>query len=426
MISLIVLFIEIALLALAKSIGMLNVGDTTVSLMIFAFSISFIFSVQNNELIGMFTEQIVSGYLFRIFILYFDIYGTKIHVLPQSGNDSAMFYRTSTEIVLYGKTNREANFITLISKVFGLIGINRLYGQFLLMLMSILTIILFLRTIEKLAIDQQSKVSCAWIICLLPNFALLSSLFLRESIVTLFITISVCCMVEWMLNNGNVYYILAILSSIIACLFHSGSIGITIGCVVCLLIYDTHEKRIHTTVGGILLAVIFALGISFVFLRYGGALMGKFTGVENIADLANTNQLGGSTYSRYVGNSDTPINMIIYTLPRLVYFLFSPFPWQWRGLSDVIAFFFSGLYYIIIIYNAFRYIFDKENKYNGMVITLLTIAFFCSFIFAWGVSNTGTATRHRDKMVCLYGIILSLTLGESSKTSKKKSVYFKF
>lgn len=423
MIAVIVLIIEIVLLGVAKSIGILNIGDGIASILVILFSAAFIVSVQISENMGEFSEQIVTGYLFRIAILYFDLYGKRIHVLPQSGDDSSMFYRTSTELVLYGKTNRESSFITLMSKVFDLIGINRLYGQFLLMLLSVIAIILFLRTIDKLVFDEQTKRWIAWIICLLPNYALLSSLFLRESLIIVLITTSTCCMVEWMLNNESVFFLIAVLSSLIACLFHSGSIGITIGCVVCLLIYDANEKRIHSTVGGVFFAVVFALGISFIYLRYGNELMGKFLGVESIGDLANTSQLGGSSYSKYVGNSNTPINMIIYTLPRIAYFLFSPFPWQWRGPSDVIAFFFSGLYYVIIIYNAIRYLFIKENKNIGMVIVLLIMAFFCTFIFAWGVSNTGTATRHRDKMVCLYGIILAITLNKPNQVSKKKVLY---
>lgn len=425
MTALIVLLLEIIFLGIVKLIGVLNIGDMVASLMIIAFSVTFVISVQNSKSIGRYTEQIVSGYLLRIAILYFDLFGKKIHVLPQSGNDSAMFYRASTELVLYGKTNREGNFIILMSKVFGIIGINQLFGQFLLMLMSVLAIILFLRTVEKLSADKQSKERIAWIINLLPNFALLSSLFLRESIVVLLITISACSIVEWMLNNGGLFFILAVISSSIACLLHSGSIGITIGYVICLLIYDNQEKRIHATAGGIIFAVIFALGISFVFLRYGDALMGKFMGVESIADIANTNQLGGSSYSRFVGNSNTPINMVIFTLPRIVYFLFSPFPWQWRGLSDIIAFLFSSLYYVFVIYNSIRFIFNKENKNTGMVIALFIVAFFCTFIFAWGVSNTGTASRHRDKMVCLYGLIYAITLNKSRRDSSRLSLYLR-
>lgn len=66
---------------------------------------------------------------------------------------------------------------------------------------------------------------------------------------------------------------------------------------------------------------------------------------------------------------------------------------------------------------------NTENKEK--IICLLIIAFICTFIFAWGVSNTGTATRHRDKMVCLYGIIYALTFKEKERNSTCVSTYIK-
>ena len=53
---------------------------------------------------------------------------------------------------------------------------------------------------------------------------------------------------------------------------------------------------------------------------------------------------------------------------------------------------------------------------TGMVIAFLIIALCTVFVFAWGVSNTGTAVRHRDKMVILYGVLLGL----SWKPSKQR------
>ena len=349
--------------------------------------------------------------------MYSDLFGKNIRGLPQSGADSSVFYRTSTELALYGKTDRSSGFITFMYKIFSFIGVSRLYGQFLLMLLSIAAIIIFILTLDGLKINEKSKTNSAWIICLLPNFALLSSLFLRESIVVFLITFSIYYMNAWMDGGSALLFIGAITFSAIACYFHSGCIGITIGCIVCLLLYDKKEKKIHPTITGFLLAFAIAFGISYFFLNYGESLMGKFIGVESIADIANTNQAGGSSYARYVGNSDNPVNMVLYTAPRIIYFLFSPFPWQWRGIGDIIAFFFSGLFYFITIINTILYLYGGKKTNREKIICFLMIAFFCTFIFAWGVSNTGTASRHRDKMVCLYGSIYALTLNKTKVKS---------
>ena len=410
MFSFITLIIEITILAIIKSMGIICVSNTFASLLIVLFSVSFIVSVQLGRTTRQYSMQILIGYSIRILLLYFDLFGTGIYRLPQSGADSAMFYRTSTELVLYGKTNRSSGFITFMYKVFCLIGINRLYGQFLLLLFSIAAIIIFVSNIDKLKISKEAMRRSVWLICLLPNFALLSSIFLRESIITLLLTISISFMIAWMDGGSVLCFMSAIVFSIAACFFHSGCIGITIGYIVCFLVYDKYAKRIHPTTFKFIITIIISVVLSYVLLRYGESLMGKFEGVNDVADIANTNQDGGSTYARYVGNSDNLINMVVFSIPRIVYFLFSPFPWQWRGGSDIIAFIFSSLYYLITIRNVIVYFHKGNTENKEKIICLLIIAFICTFIFAWGVSNTGTASRHRDKMVCLYGVLYALTV----------------
>ena len=234
---------------------------------------------------------------------------------------------------------------------------------------------------------------------------------------TLLITISACMIINWMIEGKLYFFVVSIVSSIIACLYHSGAIGITIGCILCLLIYDRRNQRIHMTGSGFIGALIFALCASYAFIRYGESLIGKLGSVDSLEDIANTYGNAGSSYIQYVGNSNNPISMVIFTLPRIVYFLFSPFPWQWRGISDLIAFLFSALFYLAVIKDVFVFFLNRDAQNKGLVIGLLMLAFFTTFIFAWGVSNTGTATRHRDKMVCLYALIM--VLSRQTKSEKK-------
>ena len=422
MLAIITLVLEIIILGIVKSIGIVDVGNTMATLLIFLFSVIFIATIQKSELIGEFNQQIIVGYLFRVAILFFDLFGTKIFVLPQSGADSLMFYRAAEQWTVNGIESTRGFFVYAMFKLFEFIGVNRLYAQFLLMLFSIASLIIFVLIIDKLVIDDAIKAYSAWIFCLLPNFALLSSLFLRESLVTFLISVSVYFFIKWMKSGSNTFFLFAVVFSVLCCLFHSGCIGITIGYVICSLLYDPYGQKIHASFNGTLLAFAFALGAAFLFLNYGDSLLGKFTRLETIKDIANTSDGADSSYVKYVGNSNNPVNMLIFTVPRMVYFLFSPFPWQWRGITDIIAFFFSSMFYLITIKKAIKYLNSKEQMNREIIICLLIVAFFCTFIFAWGVSNTGTASRHRDKMVCLYGIVYALTSNLGLISQKTKSI----
>jgi len=415
MLSYVIILSELIILILIKSLGFSEIDNMIASLLIFIFSFSFLIDIQKSDRFTSYAEAITSGYLFRIFLLFFDLFGSNIRTLPQSGADSASFYYNARELAIHGRANRESAFAKTMSYVFRVIGVNRLYGQFLLMLLSIVSLIVFILTVDGLNIKDSTKMRAVWIVCLLPNFALLSSIFLRESIITALITISAYCIIQWMSGGNSLFAVAAIAFSTCSCLFHSGCIGITIGCIVCIMIYDYEAHRIHVSAGGALLTVLIAFIASFVFLNYGDSLLGKFGTIETLSDIANTREAGGSSYAKYVGNSNNPLSMVVFTIPRIIYFLFSPFPWQWRGGSDIIAFFFSGLFYLITIRNAIIFLRRGDRTNRGLVICLLIIAFFCTFIFAWGVSNVGTASRHRDKMVCLYGIIYALTVGVNIK-----------
>ena len=130
--------------------------------------------------------------------------------------------------------------------------------------------------------------------------------------------------------------------------------------------------------------------------------------VDDITEIANTLDYGGSSYARYVGNSSSVRNMVIFTIPRIVYFLFSPFPWQWRSLSDIIAFCFSSMFYFAAVRSTVGNLKYMSKKNENKTIAIIIISICIVLVFAWGVSNTGTAARHRDKLVMLFATLYAL------------------
>ena len=248
------------------------------------------------------------------------------------------------------------------------------------------------------------------IISLLPNFAILSVIFLREAPVAMFITISLYCFLRWFSGLSLVNLICAILFDLAAMSFHGGSIGVLIGYVAVVFLYDRVDARVRISVKSVFFATIILFIISYLYFNYADVFFGKFSGVESIEDVANTLERGGSSYAQYVGDSSSIQNMLIYTIPRIVYFLFSPFPWQWRGLSDVIAFLFSSLFYMYVAVAVIKNMRVYSVHNRNQVLAVLIIAFCIVFIFAWGVTNTGTAARHRDKLVMIFWNIVSVEL----------------
>ena len=409
MIAIITLLIELVMLALINQGQISNsISNATASTFILLFSFSFFIAVQASRRMKLYKSSLMMGYLLRVFLLFFDIFGRNIYVLPHSAADTEMFYRN---MVYYsqGVPYRNSTFVNIMGTVFKFIGTNRLYGQFLNMLFSVVALVFLAFAFNELKVDDRVKHRVYTIVCLLPNYAILSSIFLREAPVSMFLTISFYFILKWYMYKREKFFLFAAFFIFPAAALHSGSIAVLAGYIIIRVIYDNDNEKIGFKFRNVVVSVVVVGIIVFVLARTGDRFLLKFTRADTIEDIANTRAEGGSSYAQYVGNSDNLLSMIIYTIPRVFYFVFSPLPWQWRGLNDIIMFFFSSMVYLVTVWKMFVFLHGKDKYYRSLVIGLFIVAMTTIFVFAWGTSNVGTASRHRDKIITLFALILALS-----------------
>src|SRR5690554_2768897 len=94
-----------------------------------------------------------------------------------------------------------------------------------------------------------------------------------------------------------------------------------------------------------------------------------------------------------------------------MYILFYALYMNWRGGMDIFSFVFdSFLYFITIwfIWKNWSYFNLQKPLIIGLIVTLIGVA----FIFGIGVSNAGTAIRHRQKIIPLILVLLAVILHE--------------
>ena len=410
MISIVSLLLDIAVLYAIPNKGRPVI---LISLMIMLFTLTLSVDLQRSNALKEFQKPIILGYLLRVFLLYFDLYGRNIFTLPNSGADSEWFYRQGI-LASLGANTIQGPFYSMLGQIFKIVGDSRIFVQFLLMLFSIVTIVVTARTLVLLKVDIQTRKSTMYVLCLLPNFAIISSLFLRESIVAMFAAISLYYFSRWIIGYSYLNLAIAVLSVLCGAAFHSGIIGMILGFIIILAIYNPRAKKVRISIKTIVPAIIVAFAFLYLFNNYAELFFGKMlrlTTANSIEDIASTNAYGDSSYAAYVGNSNSIGNMILYTPLRLLFFLGSPFFWQIRGANDIIALIFNSLFYLYVIFKTIMYLRKKESAEKNIVASIFIIGIMTAFVFAWGVTNTGTAIRHRDKMSSLYAILLALTGG---------------
>ena len=413
MLSIIILVFEILFLKLFTEPN--NGASNSLSFFLIAlFSFGFFLDISRSEKREPIRNPLVLGYLFRLFLVFFDLFGRHIYQLPNSGADSEWFYQQGV-FFAQGISASTNGFIRLVALMIGVVGSSRLFLQFLLMLTSLVSILCIDESLSLLNIDNSKRRTAVTFMAVLPNYAILSSIFLRESLVAMCIAISILCFIRWWTYRREFSFLLSFAAAFVGAFFHSGVVSVALGLIIVRLMCNKDRQNVSISFRSIVAAIIFMFIFVYLYNNYTSTLFDKMQGIDAIEDVSNNSSLGDASYASIAGNSNTPVNMVIYTPIRMIMFQFAPFFWQIRGISDIIAMVFDSFFFMLVYYRTIKYIRYRIQDNRAIIIALLVIGLCTTFVFGWGVANFGTALRHRNKMMAIYGILLGLTMPSYEK-----------
>ena len=361
----VLLALLLALIMLAICNVLSGIDDVSVTIAILLFSLVYIASLMYKERSKKYLNLVLIAYLLKIAFLFYDVYTNNPLGLPMLGgpltSDPYTFYHGA---LLYSQgievSEHYGYFSRLVGVIFRVTGASRLLGEFIVLLFSMGTIRVTIRNIENLDLSDSQITAGVAFISLLPNYILLSVVFLRETVITFFMALSLRYFIEWFKSGKDFKLVLAIGMVLIGSMFHGAVSTIAVGYIIIRLIYNPNETRFEITLKAILLTVFILIIFIFLFQNYETTFFKKFAGIDSISDISSGKGKGGSSYAAYVGNSANIFNFAIYTMPRMIYFMFSPFPWQWRGMADILTFLMSSLPYAITVINTINSLRKKQ------------------------------------------------------------------
>ncbi|GHU75261.1 hypothetical protein AGMMS49992_18860 [Clostridia bacterium] len=354
-------------------------------------------------------QIVIIGYFLRLLLLFWDRELSKIFILPGSGGDSEGFHHVALDLA-NGFSGIYGGYYTLIiSYIYRLFGAERVVAQYINVLLGMTTVVILYNIMDLLDISYETRVAALAFACLLPNFAIMNSVLLRESIIILLIAFSIYHFIIWFISSSIFHFILAILFVLGASVFHSGAIAPLFAYTACAMFFRRKEDKFRVSVNTIFLFLLFWGMFTFIQQRYNDLFLGRFSNIESISDVVNIEEArGDSGYNVGIDTNNSIYALIVNTPIRMFYFIASPLPWQWRGINDIIAFFFSALFYFYCYILAFKYLLNKDYANKNIIILLLFLTISSMFVFAWGVSNVGTALRHRDKFIVQYILMYAI------------------
>lgn len=347
------------------------------------------------------------GYLIRIVLMYVDL---NIMPLPFSGADTWSFHNTGIKIAEALPNNMletpygvYAQFIGVIYYLFG--GPVKMFAQHINITLFIISIIKIIEILKIYNVDDKyinlSMVLYTWF---MPVAMFQSAILLREMLIVYFMTISICSFLKWLKNGETINIIIAYMCIFLAASFHSGLVFVILPYTYVIATYNAEYKKFIITPKSIMLLMIVLVLMLVGFNMFGENFV-HLEGMENlqsILDAVNRNEIAQASGSGYLTELKVAgaAGLVLLTPLKVLYFLFSPMPWQIRGGMDAITFLFDCMLYVIAIS---VYIKMKKEKYKipieiYNVVRILYNTYLLMVIpYAWGTFAAGTAIRHRFK-----------------------------
>lgn len=296
--------------------------------------------------------------------------------------------------------------------------------------------------------DKNAAIKASWIMALHPSMILFSALVLREAYVTFFLLLTLILSViliqklfnlntnsmkiNYIFNKENLIYFIFIFFGFYFLKNLHGAIFLGYFVFLIFIFYYFLKDEFSDLKKGklkIKLILIISLIFSPFIMWYFEILMIPYIpGPERLLDLHDillrrfmigsislVNGPLGSNYPAWTIPSEA-IDFIPKIFLRIIYFLYSPFPWDIKrydhlmGLADSIL-----MIYISICFWRNRKLIWKNPLTRFLLILLLT--YF--ILYGLGTSNFGTSIRHKTKFIFIF-VCLAAPKLLNLMTSKKK------
>jgi hypothetical protein len=379
--------------------------------------------IKNNN----FKFLVISFLILRVLVLYLDYYGKNIANVLHSGGDSERFYEWGIVISKNLNMMKEISYTKytdFLGILYWVIGDQRFFSQFVNVILGLWSIFVFYKILDLFKLKDSKKLFFLALYGFYPQNIIFSSILLREALIQFFFMYSILFFIRWFISNKRIHAFKTLLFIALSSFFH---LGMILGLLVYGFIFvflDVKNYKFNFTFKKIAFLTIFC-GLSLAFIIYNSSLLtGKlaiFVIQENSSLIENYQsksgiEEGGATYLRNF-KVNSPIDLVLFMPLRLVYFIFSPMPYDVRGLGDLVAIFLDSSFYYFLVYMIVVSIsFIKRNIFTIFPKIFLILFLTISLGFALGTENSGTAMRHRSKVFPV--LLVAVIFIESIKQNK--------
>jgi len=343
-----------------------------------------------------------------------------IYNVPGSGHDAERFISRSESLVgmpwmsllsLLDPGKGGVNYSVLGASIFKAFGSEGpTFAAINLVFATLMVAVVFVLVLKVWG--KRAAVIAVLILAFYPFSLFNSVIALREEISSLFGILGAAAVVYWARSGGFYYLYLSALFFLLAANFHPGWSGAVVGLAAFSLWRSTQiiklansGRRVTRYEFSLLVsAFIFLAGVAVLLSLPGFSILNLFDGYVGedgdigdalTARFSREESLGGSGYPAFITHGD-PITQPWLIPLRILYFLFAPFLWDIRSPRHMLGLI-SSLFYIFIFWKIYKH--WDQVKQRSELIPIIFIFAGLTFVFAVGVTNIGTAIRHKTKFL---------------------------
>jgi hypothetical protein len=361
-------------------------------------------------------KLLIFAFIARILLSLFNVY---IGGLPDSGADAVTFEANAWiwsqgdfSDVFFNFTHGRHGYILswIIALFYNLTDRSLLASQTLSVIFGMGSIYLGWKLSAEIWSKEVANRS-AWVMAFFPSWVLYSVLILREVYIWFFILFALIGVVRWVKFNKFLDLIIAVIGFIVASFFHGVmllGLLVFIGFVFYRAFVNLLDSLTTTKVPFIQLLVFILTGIvitAFFMSLINIPYIGTFEDIEvdRIIKRSMVTASGGSAFPEWLIPQGL-LDMIWKVPVRVMYFFFSPFPWDISKPIHLIGFLDGVIYLILFMLLWARRKFIFKNRSAKILFSILLVYVL---VFSIGIGNSGTATRHRAKMFPIIFVLVA-------------------
>ena len=350
--------------------------------------------------------------ILRIGLAFFHYF---IAPLPDSQADAIMFESTARQWAAEGWQGLLSHWQSgallyswLVSLLYLLFGPSTLLAQVINVFLGIMIVYLVWRIGSELFDERMGKIA-SWIVCLFPTLNLYSALTMREAPFVFLLVLGVWRGVRWIKESKVKDFFWAVFFLVLATGLHLGAWPVIWGLGLWSIGKGFNQLfRAKSRPWGSLgeLAIVGAACAFIVLCRWGWDKGGVFE--VGVSTVQRAYAIGRAAYLQNLVAKN--VFDLFWQVPlRLIYFLFTPFPWMVKEKVDLLGLFDAFLYLAIGVFIVYSMLlaYRRERRVfiGGCFVLMLFI--FSLVAFAIVTSNYGAAVRHRAKFLPILAVLAS-------------------